>query len=273
MKRQILSVACILASSAACTETEAPGPSPVLRELGVSRFDVVEADTRLAVLARDRSGAVLASLELTTGRFYMEDDDRGDVDGRQLRIHAFGKTTSHESAGYAPLNLPFPREALIGAFLIEPAVAAKLSRWGIRIDPTSVPAGEPLAPAVKASSFDASAGYCAPDGGYSSHSSSAYGASCVVSSYGGCDTSGFKKKMFRRSASEWGEYRCCPDLLVFAERACTTPMGLTSCGNAGPNGCAVCWSTPIAFPVGFENPPCDVDVAPAGYCVASFCTR
>jgi hypothetical protein len=198
-----------------CRET------PVLRDLGVSRFELVEADTRLVILARDQSGTILASLELTTGRFYMADDDRGNVEGRRLSVNAFGKTTTHESEGYHPLNLPFPHEALVGAFLIEPVVAAKLSRWGIRIDPNSVPASEQLAPEEEASYFDP--GYCASNGGVSSHSSSAYSSSCLISSYGGCDTNGFKKKMFPRSASEWGEYRCCPDLLVFAERACTTP--------------------------------------------------
>ncbi|MEO7733941.1 MAG: hypothetical protein ABIY55_23460 [Kofleriaceae bacterium] len=133
-----------------------------------------------------------------------------------------------------------------------------------------MPASEKLAPKEDASFIVFSD--CASPAAFSSSSSSAYGSSCTFSSYGGCDTHGRQKK-FVKSASEWGEYRCCVDLLVFAERACTTPMGSTSCGNAGPNGCAVCWTSPIAIPVGWENPACDIDVASGGYCAATFCTQ
>ncbi|MEO7730915.1 MAG: hypothetical protein ABIY55_08090 [Kofleriaceae bacterium] len=271
MKLRIMSVACVLAFSVACmTDADAPGPSMAMRDLGVSRFDFVEADTRLVIVARDQSGTILASLELTTGRFYMKDDNRGDVDGRQLTVNAFGKNITHESAGYNPLNLPFPHEPLVGAFLTEPVVAAKLSHWGIRIDPNSVPASEQLAPEEKASYIAGSD--CASYGAFSTDSSSAYGASCRFSSYGGCATHGFQV-MFPKSAGEWGEYRCCLDLEVFAERVCTTPFGPTSCGGAGPNGCAVCWFTPIETPPGWENPACQAEIAWPGYCLASFCTQ
>jgi hypothetical protein len=271
MRFLIMSVACVLAFSVACTtDADVSAPSPVLRDRGVSQIDFVEADKRLVILARDQGGTILASLELTTGPFYMADDNRGNVDGRRLSVTAFGKTTTHESEGYHPLNLPFPHEALVGAFLIDPVVAAKLSNWGIRIDPNSVPAGDQLAPKEGASYIVFND--CASPAAFSTRYSSAYSSSCSFSSYGGCDTH-VRQKKFPRSGGEWGEYRCCVDLLTFAERACTTPMGMTSCGGAGPNGCAVCWSSPIAIPTGWENPACDIDVALGGYCAASFCTQ
>jgi hypothetical protein len=233
-----------------------PDPvSPELRELGVASITVVETPSRLAIEGRGRDHAIVARLELVVGRFTMEEEGRGEVDGRQLAIAVLERTVRHESEGRLLLHLPMPQRREIAVFVADPVVASRLATWGIEIDAQS---------GTRASSSESEVPYAFCDDGIEfSVSSNPYG-SCTASTYGGC-TAGQKVK-FVKSGSEYGEYRCCisPQRL-FAERACTAAWQSTSCGQAGPNGCAVCWTEPV---IAGEN--CAAYTM-GGYCAGRWC--
>jgi hypothetical protein len=52
------------------------------------------------------------------------------------------------------------------------------------------------------------------------------------------------------------EYVCCAGVGLFVDRKCTFPNDPDNpCGQAGPNGCAVCWFAPYEnYCIAYENP-------------------
>lgn len=251
-----------------CTSVaDQPAPSAALRDLGLARFEIVETQTGLTIDGRAANDTTVASLELSVGTFYMDEDDRGEVDGRRLDIHAFGQAVTHESEGYDTLSLPLPRQPLVSAFLVDPTVTNRLARWGINLDVSSMPASTGSLLPQGESSFVTSCGV----GRVISHYSGS-NTSCQTSSFGGCDAPEWKRKQFVRPDGHWGEYRCCPNEASFNERLCI-PEAVsgtdTVCGKTGPLKCAVCWTERLGLTNG-ENITCDIDVMSGG-CYASYC--
>lgn len=243
MKRATLICGAFL--TAACADSgDAANPAPTepsaeLRALGVTELSIEETATQLSIAGLDDQGQTIASLDLVLGRFTMTVDDRGEVDGRRMDITVAARTTKHESEGYASLTLPFPRDVELGVFLVDPAVASVLSRWGIAVE--ARPAGLELQPVEQVGEGETPYAYDC----YDSMLQRIYsgGSGCVESSYGGC-SSYFHYRYDGSTGPR--EFRCCST--TFNDRACTESgvSGWTPCGTAGNGGCAVCWSTPLS---------------------------
>jgi hypothetical protein len=243
MRFAILSL-CLVGCSAANE------PSAELSALGISRVDVAETSDRLSITGLDDAGATIASLDLELGRFRMLEDDR-EVAGRRMHVIVHGRSTIHESEGFGALALPAPLDAATGRFLTDPAVADPIARWGI-----TVVAGAAAAPE---SALPGETPYVYPCEAGSLHWQMSGYTSCQASTYSGCASS--QKRRFNKG-SEWGEWRFCEDSpygpAIF-ERACTGPGQQTSCGTAGPGGCAVCWvQAPVTNHLVTGTPHCTV---------------
>ena len=122
----------------------------------------------------------------------------------------------------------------VQAFLLDPHVSAALSRWGIGFDATSVDVQVDTSADVQLDGNEVAYKGCGPDwpwllGGPND------GDGCT---YNGCSPG---PCVDWNIGAEKGEFRCCWDFDVAAERRCTEPNSSNSCGSTGPQGCSVCW--------------------------------
>ena len=199
-------------------------------------IDVTETASALVIARHDTAGLEYARLELHVGRFVMTDDDRGEVDGRQLAVDVNGIHVSHESEGRARLSLPQPRNPGVRDFLLLPKVAAVLSRWGIGIASTLEPVAAPQ-------TEDAYLWLCVA--GYTPVTES-MGTSCGSCTYTTTSQCGATTcRQYAMTGQESGQDVCCGASQEAANRACLPgALGQNStCGATGPNGCATCWHT------------------------------
>jgi hypothetical protein len=243
----------------ACNSAQQPrGPSDEARNLGIASYVTRATIGHLEINGLDAQGQVLAELELTVGPFVMKTDDRGAVDGRQLKVTVLGKTATHESAGRNPLDLPMPVDPGIVTVLGDPPVSATLERWEVQFAPRDATLTDPSQLPEEPYLPDCSPGFLGVI------SSSPFGScgSCAYSPGASC-TDSTACRQFSKGGGEFGEYRCCPSASLLVERACTAAFSTSSCGNTGPNGCATCWTEALA--TGFCS------VTASGTCTARWC--
>lgn len=228
-----LAVAC----SSEPNEPTVPGAevSAAARELGIERFQIAETEAQLTIDGVNADDMIVASVELKVGRFVMQEDDRGEVLGRQMSVTVGDDTAQHESSGLDGLTLPaasLPRQ--IRGFVLDPQVSSRLAARGIGFD-----SSQPAIELADAGDTEVAYGMNCPYG----RDQVAYGYSCTGGPWGaGCPAaSGIS---FYKGGGEYGEFRCCSSPSTANERACTAPFSGSSCGGTGQGGCAVCWSFP-----------------------------
>jgi len=198
-----------------------------------ARFDlqVTETSSEL-VLVGLQDGFEIGKVNVHSGRFILEDDGRS-VDGRQLQIAVAGDTVRHESEGYAQLTLPLPpvnASDEFNAFLLDPRVRAALARWQIAFDDTEPPAT--AQPAAEVANPDPERTYQA--------CTYATTPQCGATS---CVQRPIYEKILAQCQTGSRQLVCCANTHVGAERKCGLGPA-NPCGAEGPNGCAVCWTTP-----------------------------
>jgi|GEM_PF-5684935 len=203
-------------------------------------FQTIEADTRLEITALDATG-LTGQVVLENGRFEIPDTFGSVADGRKLTIKLGTLQVEHVSAGYTDLQLPLLSSSVQGlnVLLTAPEVAVPLARRGVHFSsatltgPTGITA--PTLPASQDTPYET----CKV---HNSGSSSPFTGcqECTYATTSTCDATACKQ--FPGAGGEMQQFVACGGVLRIAQRACTTPMGSTSCGPAGPNGCAVCWS-------------------------------
>jgi hypothetical protein len=201
--------------TACSTEAQSPkslAPDP---SIGIAKFALTEGSTELQIVGTDSKGAVVGQIILRTGRFRMEEDGR-EADGRRLEVKLGNVTAArHESDGYGKLHLPVPADVgdpRLGAFLVDAAPA--LAKWGVEFQTQST---------------GWSKSEMAYNGCVYNWPTGCAGGTTATSCCGAWGGSG--------GQNEWG---CCGNTNTLFMRACADATN--SCGNAGPNGCAGCWS-------------------------------
>jgi hypothetical protein len=191
-------------------------------------LQVTETSSELDLVGL-KDGAELGKVHVQLGRFVLEDDGRA-VEGRQMQIAVAGETVRHESEGYAALTLPLPPVNApdeVNAFLLDPRVRAALARWQIAFDDTEPPAtAQPVAQGDPERSYLTCSYATTPQCG---------ATSCVQRL--------IYEKINAQCQTGSRQLVCCANTHVGAERKCG--LGPSNpCGAEGPNGCAVCWTTP-----------------------------
>jgi hypothetical protein len=245
---------------AACSSAQQPrGPSDGVRKLGIESYVTRATIAHLEIDGLDAQGQVLAKLELTVGPFVMKEDDRGAVDGRQLKVTVLGQTATHESEGRNPLDLPMPFDPGIATVLGDPSVAAMFEGWDVRFAPRDATVTDPsqLPEQPYATSCEA--------GPFNSLSSTPFGGCGSCTHQPGPSCPDFISCMqFDRGGGEVGEFRCCPSAGVIASRTCTSAFSTSSCGATGQNGCATCWTATLSSDTCFVT-------GSGGTCTAKWC--
>jgi hypothetical protein len=225
-----------LALCAAACNTDPAAPA----ETGFA-FQITETDTRIEIAAFDAT-ELRGQVVLEKGRFEIPDTGGVIADGRRLTVKLGTLQVEHVSAGYPDLHLPLLSGGVQGLnmLLTAPEVVAPLARWGVRfstemrtgptgIDPPTLPESQetPYATCRVHSAGDSSPFTgCQP---------------CTYATTSTCAATACRQ--FTGAGGEAQQFVACNGPLMIAQRACTSPMGSTSCGPAGPNGCAVCWTT------------------------------
>jgi hypothetical protein len=212
--KEYLSVAML----AACVTGEPDVSSSGNAELGIWHFNVVEEDSRLQITGVDAQGAKVAEMQLRLDIVPVPEWPLPTY-GRELQLEVKGVAQQPwTSAGVGRLTLPPPRDPNAKAFYLDPYVREVLDRWDIgwQVD---LPAELTLTEVKYADSCGAE--YFHPPCG---------GAGPLNT----CEAQRF---------NEVQQTVVCNDFQhTMAERACVAPYQPTSCGGAGPGGCAVCWS-------------------------------
>jgi hypothetical protein len=201
-----------------------------------SAFQITETDTRIEIDATELRGQVVVE----NGRFEIPETDGVIAEGRKLTVKLGELQVEHVSAGYPDLHLPLLSGGNDGlnVLLTAPEVAVPLGRWGVhfRSDMPTGPTGI-TAPPLSAS---AETPYVTCRAVNSGTSSPFVGCgTCTFATTASCKATGCRQ--FPGAGGEAQQFVTCDSDIFIAQRACTTPLGSTSCGNAGPNGCAVCW--------------------------------
>jgi hypothetical protein len=228
MIKGILALA--LCSAACSTDPAAPN------ENGLT-FQTTQTDTRLEITAFDAT-EMRGQVVLENGRFEIPDTDGSIALGRRLIVKLGALEVEHVSAGYPDLHLPLLSSSVLGlnVLLTAPEVAAPLARQGVRFN-AAMPTG-PTAPALPGSQETPYSGCKVINQGTSSPFTSCQ--ACTYATTSTCAATACRQ--FPGAGGEMQQFVACAGSLKVAQRACTTPMGSTSCGHAGPNGCAVCWT-------------------------------
>jgi hypothetical protein len=265
MLKNVLNSALVAIAVLAGCSSENRNESPTLQELGVTELEVVETESQLTIRGLTAANEVVASLVLEVGRFVME--DRGEeVDGRRMQVKVLDRTLTHESEGRRPLmTLPFPRNRVVGRFMVDPAVARVLARWQVGVE------AEPVTDVAENGPADETPYAFSCDEGQEMEAWTD-NVGCSESSYGGCAS--VSKKRSPKDGM-YQEFRCCYTQNIFAERACDVSdpgengcqHGDTFCGCQGPNGCAVCWNDNLAP----GDPYCSVRGSGISTCKAEYC--
>lgn len=237
--------------------------------LGIDHFDTVETASTVKVTGVNANGVVVATMELTHGRFtlsgaFTEDYNTPDVDGRKLVVDAFDRQLEWQTAGYEPTYHlpPHPADAWrLGEFLDDPHVKATLDRWQIGFDgPGSSVDGE--------DAYGISGWYrgdhAANCDGMSSCGSTSNG---VINTCGGGAAALQARTAIQHVGDQCGLYtglynqvlmeQCCPagsggqSTRWFAQKACpTTTNNSTTCGTRTTGACKACPTYPVA--AGYE---------------------
>ena len=229
-------VLCAAGALAACNaESSEPGNAA----LGIAEFQATESATELRILGLDAQRKPVAQLTLEKGTFTMDLDDGRAVDGRQLDVTVQGKRVRHQSEGSRALTLPLGRSASteVGAFLLDPHVAAPLARWGLRFELTSH--AEPTA-ATAPTGETPYLLYCDVGVNVDYEGGSPCSRTCTQPPNASCGSTGCVQWP---DGSVNRQFLCCNTGHVFIDRSCTFPYDPANpCGVAGGAGCAVCLS-------------------------------
>jgi hypothetical protein len=231
MIKGILALA--LCAAACGTDPEAPN------ETGFT-FQTTETATRIEITAFD-AAELRGQVVLENGRFEIPDTFGSIADGRRLTVKLGALQVEHVSAGHADVHLPLLSGGVQGlnVLLTAPEVAAPLARWGVRFSsemltgPTSV-----AAPSLPESQETPYVTCRVHEQGDSSPFTGCQ--PCTYATTSTCSATACRQ--FSGAGGEAQQFVACDGSFRIAQRACTSPMGSTSCGPAGPNGCAVCWS-------------------------------
>jgi hypothetical protein len=177
----------------------------------IAKFVFDETDGRLVATGIGRDGTPVGSITITYGRF-MDPDLKREVDGREVVVLVDGRRYVHVSEGREELQLP----AIEGSehpgtaeLLLDRRLEAPLRRYGVTLEPR-----EPTATAE--TPFHSCTYQLGPNCGSND---------CYQRSVG----------------AEKEQSVCCWGGMMAVIRRCTTPFGQTVCGQAGENGCRVCW--------------------------------
>jgi hypothetical protein len=196
----------------ACGDNQQPG-GPIDPE--VTRFVVTEGDS-LHIIGVNANEATVGTLDLEYGRYY-DEEWAAELDGTIINITVHGETAEHHSLGRSALNLPvLGSDVTVHAFLLDARLASVLGRWQVKF----AAQGAPVAQEAHAAEVGYHGGcwqFYVPCGPYE------------------CN---------EHAGNNGNTYQdlCCPGPLM-VQRACTGAFQSTNCGPAGPNGCAVCWSS------------------------------
>jgi hypothetical protein len=191
---------------AACGDNQQPS-DPIDPE--VTRFVVTEGDS-LHIVGLDAKGATVGTLDLTYGRYY-DQEWAAELEGTIINIDVHGETAEHHSLGRSELSLPvFGSNVTVHAFLRDARLASMLERWQVKFAAQEAPAAEA---AYHGNCWQ----FFVPCGPYECN-----------------EYAGFNGNTYQDL--------CCPGPLM-VQRACKAAFENTNCGMAGPNGCAVCWSS------------------------------
>jgi hypothetical protein len=193
-------------------------------DLGVASFELEDTDSRLAVTGLDADGNVVVELRLTEGQVLVE-DFAGPTLGRALEVEIHGKRHDQTWAGLDALVLPSPEDAQLDALLRDRQVASHLEQRGISLEPRTALVSE--APYYTED-------YCRPG---------RFVAPCANGGGLYAEASHVNYYYINGTDHEYTQRVVCQNWLR-AERRCVGPGATTTCGTAGPQGCAVCWSAP-----------------------------
>ena len=239
-----LALALAGASLAACASADRPQPDSI-PALGISDLMVMETHTALRITGVDATGATVAQLALTVGTVEVPDFPEPSL-GRLLELRV--RTTDYRfpSAGRDDLYLPAPPQPELNQFLLAPAVAPILARWGIVFadldewvlahhPERGAPIAETEYSSVCYDPYHLGGGNCADAAG------GCLGFNAPCGSAGARSTCA-DFAYFQGSNDIWTQLVQCNDN-TRAIRLCTWAFTPTSCGMTGPNGCAPCGSS------------------------------
>ncbi|MEO7730589.1 MAG: hypothetical protein ABIY55_06415 [Kofleriaceae bacterium] len=206
-------------------------------------FHITETATRLEITAVDAT-ELRGEVVLENGRFEIPEMDGDTADGRRLTVKLGRLSVEHVSAGYSNLHLPLLSGGAQGlnSLLTAPEVAEPLARRGVWLS-TEMLTGPTGVDPPALSGAEETPYSCLS---FSSGSSSPFTGCgpCTYATTAACGPASCNQ--FRGAGGEAQQFVVCQGAGAIAQRACTTPMGNTSCGHAGPNGCAVCWTIGVA---------------------------
>jgi len=206
-------------------------------------FQTTETATRIEITAFD--GIELrGQVVLEKDRFEIPEMDGFITDGRRLTVKLGELQVTHVSAGFPDLHLPLLSGGTQGlnVLLTASEVVAPLARWGVHFSSETLtgPTGS-TAPAEPESQETPYETCLVIHSGTSSPFTGCQACTYATTSECGVPTC----RQFPGAGGEAQQFVACGNKTEIAQRACTTPMGMTSCGPAGPKGCAVCWRVPI----------------------------
>jgi len=256
----------VMVAAACSTQPDEGNVSEGARALGIASFEVSNTTTTLTIVGRDVIHRELARLDLAIGRVTIEDDDRGEVYGRNMTVKVLEQTVRHQSEGLMPLLLPLEhRSPKVQAFLLDPQVSSVLAQWGIGLDATGSD--------VTANDISALTGetalmsQCQIENGTQPQAFSSSTGPCTSCTYSNACGDVMACRQFFVSGPNYGQFVCCRSTQRATERRCSSPGANAGCGTNGPNGCSPCWGAD--YYSSWDVPGCAV--SGAALCAGSYC--
>jgi hypothetical protein len=228
----------VLALCVAACNTESAAPA----ESGFA-FHITETGTRLEITAVD-AAELRGEVVLENGRFEIPEMDGVTADGRRLTVKLGELSVEHVSAGYPDLHLPLLSGGAQGlnSLLTAPEVAEPLARRGVWFSTEMLTGPTGVVPPALSGAEETPYTCTVVNSGTSSPFTGC--GPCTYATTPECSASSCNQ--FPGAGGEAQQFVVCQRSRVIAQRACTTPMGNTSCGQAGPNGCRPCWTIGIS---------------------------
>jgi hypothetical protein len=230
-KRQVSAALLILAAGCSSGRNDV---YPVEQNAaGITSVTIERHDGQTVVSGIDAAGVTIATASLHVGTVHYSLDEGTtyqDGYGRDLFIQVADEPSfEHVSPGTPALDLPAPPLAKTSAFLAIPAVGHAFDGVTFRTAPAS------------GVLTDGEGAY-----GSAGPSFSNFGNSCPACAFNrnaACGTNTCAR--FFQNGQVEDEYVCCAGTSAALHRYCSgNPGGTNSCGPVGPQGCAVCWTSP-----------------------------
>ena len=252
--------------AAACSTQPADSVSEGARALGIASFKVSNTEKTLTIVGADSINREIARLDLVIGQVKIDDDDRGEVYGRNMTVKVLQETVRHQSEGVMPLYLPLQhRSPAIQAFLLDPQVSSVLAQWQIGLDATG---SDVTAADISALTGEtALMSQCQIENGTQPQAFASSTGPCGGCTYANACGDVMACREFGIDGTNYGQFVCCRSTQRMTERRCSYPGGDAGCGTNGPNGCSPCWGAD--YYSSFDVPGCAV--GGGYYCAGSYC--